>query len=212
MANKGRRSEPPKKKRDAARAATRDVSPSHVVAVSPGPPWLRLALTVMGALYIFAVFLEGAGGSRLHKFIPRPLLFFCQIAELFPKAATHRIEYRAEGLPCEGPAFEVDVRPYFPIHADDKESRFDRAMFFYRSDRTTMDALEDYVMRSYNEHATKKIAGTVFLSLRVPLPEPGSAFPRFERVPLPDFPKEQRKVWFATSRDVVNARCAGGSP
>ena len=204
MARKRRRSEPAKKQKDDAQAIA--------IALAPGPPWLRLALTVAGALYVFAVFLEGAGGSRLHRFLPRPLLFFCQIAELFPKAATHRIEYRAEGLPCEGPAFEVDVRPFFPIHADDKESRFDRALFFYRSDRQAMDALEQYVMRSYNERAQKKIAGTVFLSLRVPLPEPGSAFPRFERVPLAEFPKDQRKVWFTTARDVENSRCGEVAP
>jgi hypothetical protein len=186
-----------------------------MVAPSPGPPWMRLALAALGAIYIVALFLEGAGGSRLDRVLPRPFLFFCQIAELFPRAATHRIEYRADGLPCEGPAFEVDVRPFFPIHADDKESRFDRALHFYRNDRTTMEALETYVMSAYNGRATsdrEKIAGVVFLSLRVPLPAPGANAPRYERAPLADFPKEQRKPWFATSRDVVKSRCDRGLP
>jgi hypothetical protein len=201
VARKARRSEPPNKKKASAPAIT--------VAASPGPPLLRLALTIASALYIGAVFIEGAGG-HLDRIIARPILFFCQIAALFPHGATHRIEYRAEGLPCRGPALEVDVRPFFPIHADDKESRFDRALHFYRTDRPTMEALESYVRSGYNREASEKIAGVVFLSLRVPIPEPGSSFARYERAPLTDFPKEQRKVWYATSRDVVNERCAKG--
>ena len=201
MASKARRSEPPKKKKDDA--------PALVVAPSPGSPFVRLALTIAGALYIAAVFIEGSGG-RLDRVVFRPILFFCQIAALFPHGATHRIEYRAEGLPCQGPAFEVDVRPFFPIHADDKESRFDRALHFDRTHRPTMEALESYLRSGYNRDATEKIAGVVFLSLRVPIPAPGTAFARYERAPLADFPKEQRKVWYATSRELVNERCAKG--
>jgi hypothetical protein len=203
LARKARHREPTSKKKGAA--------PEIEVAPSPGPPWARLALTIIGALYIAAVFVEGAGG-RLDRLVPRPVLFFAQIAALFPRAATHRIEYRAEGLPCRGPAVELDVRPYFPIHADDKESRFDRALHFYRNDRTTMDALEAYVMDAHNRGAAEKIAGVVFLSLRVPLPPPGSTFARYERAPLREFPKEQRKVWYATSRAVVNERCGRDDP
>jgi hypothetical protein len=202
VGRKARRSEPPKKRKDTG--PTIDVTPS------PGPSWLRLALGIAGALYIAAVFMEGAGGSRLARVVPRPILFFSQIAALFPHAAAYRIEYRAEGLPCEGPAFEIDVRPFFPIHADDKESRFDRALHFYRNDRATMEALESYILNRYNGREAKRIAGTLFLSLRVPIPPPGSTFARYERAPLADFPKEQRKVWYATSRDAVTRRCVGG--
>jgi hypothetical protein len=203
VARKTRSREPAKKQKESA--------PSLDVAPSPGPPWLRFVLAIVAGLYIFGVFVEGAGGGRLDRVVYRPVLFFCQIAALFPRAATHRIEYRAEGLPCSGPAFEVDVRPFFPIHADDKENRFDRALHFYRNDRRTMEALERYVARSYNAGATQKIAGTVFLSLRIPIPPPGTPTPRYERAPLANFPKEQRKVWYATSRDVVNERCQSGA-
>jgi len=75
-----------------------------------------------------------------------------------------------------------------------------------------MEALETYVMDRYNLREATKLGGMIFLSLRVPIPAPGSAFPRYERAPLSDFPKEQRKVWFATSRDVVNRRCGVGEP
>jgi len=204
VARKARRSEPPKKKKETA--------PAIALAPSPGPPWLRLALGIAGALYIAGVFIEGAGGGHLERIVPRPVLFFSQIAALFPRAATHRIEYRAEGLPCDGPAFEIDVRPFFPIHADDKESRFDRALYFYRNDRLTMEALESYVMDGYNRREPRQIAGVLFLSLRIPLPAPGSASPRYERAPLADFPKEQRKVWYVTAREAMNRRCTSGAP
>jgi hypothetical protein len=182
-----------------------------VLARSPGPPALRLVLVLMGSLYVAAVFMEGVGAS-LHRIVYRPILFFCQIAALFPHAATHTIEYRAEGYTCSGRVIEIDVRPYFPIHADDKESRFDRAMFFYRNDRATMEALEAYVMGQYNRSEQEKIGGVVFMSLRVPIPAPGSSFSRYRRTPLSDHPSEQRKVWYVTPHDTVLERCRQGSP
>jgi len=214
VGRKARRSEPPKKKKDAA--------PSIAIAPSPGPHWLRVALGIAGALYIACVLIEAmpnaprarGSGRRLHLYdvVPRPVLYFTQIAKLFPQAATYRTEYRAEGLPCDGPAFELDVRPFFPIHSDDKESRFDRALHFYRQDRPTMEALEQYIVDRYNQSGARKIEGIMLLSLRVPIPTPGIPFPRYERAPLEDFPKEQRKVWYATSRDVVDQRCREVKP
>jgi hypothetical protein len=47
----------------------------------------------------------------------------------------------------------------------------------------------------------------VFLSLRIPIPPPGTPFPRYERVPLADHPKEQRKVWYVTPHELVLSRC-----
>jgi hypothetical protein len=158
--------------------------------LSPGPTWLRRCLVGLGGLYIAAVFCE-AVGWQLHGLLYRPILFFCQIAALFPRAATYSIEYRAEGYTCSGRVVEIDVRPYFPIHADDKESRFDRALFFYRTE-------------------PDKIGGVVFMSLRIPIPAPGTPFPRYERVPLADHPKEQRKVWYVTPHDLVLSRCKEG--
>jgi len=191
------------------RAAKEKPQEKISLELSPGPAWLRRSLAVIGGLYIAAVFFE-AVGWQLHALVYRPILFFCQIAALFPKAATHSIEYRAEGYTCSGRVVEIDVRPFFPIHADDKESRFDRAMFFYRSDKPTMEALEAYVMREYNRIEPEKIGGVVFLSLRIPIPPPGTPFPRYERVPLADHPKEQRKVWYVTPHDVVLQRCKDG--
>jgi hypothetical protein len=194
-----------------SRAKSESKAPGLRVELSPGPTWLRRALVVIGALYIGAMFLEGSG-STLDRTIPRPLLFFCQIAKLFPHAATFSIEYRAQGYTCAGRVLELDVRPFFPIHADDKENRFDRAMFFYRQDRTVMQALETYVMREHNRSDPDKIGGVVFMSLRIPLPAPGSKFDRYQQKPLADYPSDYRKVWYATPHDKVLQRCREGSP
>ncbi len=180
------------------------------IELAPGSPGFRRALVALGVAYIAAMFSE-AVGWQLHGLIWRPILFFCQIAALFPTAATHSIEYRAQGYTCGNRVVEVDVRPFFPIHADDKESRFDRAMYFYRTDRTTMEALESYVLGEYNRNELDKIGGVVFLSLRIPVPQPGSAFPRYERKPLTDYPSEQRKVWYFTPHETVQKRCREGS-
>ena len=181
------------------------------IAPSPGSPLLRRALILVGALYVAAVFCEGAGAS-LQRAVFRPVLFFCQIAALFPHAATNVIEYRAEGYTCSGRVVEIDVRPFFPLHADDKENRFERAMFFYRQHRPTMQALEAYLMQEYNRDAADKIGGVILLSLRNPLPAPGSSFARYERTPLLDHPKEQQKVWYVTPHETVVGRCKTRAP
>jgi hypothetical protein len=187
------------------------VRPMGTVRVhpAPGPPLLRQALAVLAALYIGAMFVEGTGGS-LSRWVYRPLLFFCQVAALFPHAATHSIEYRAEGYTCHPRVVELDLRRFFPIHPDDKENRFDRAMHFYRQERAVMQALEGYVMREHNRSDPDKIGGVVFMSLRIPLPRQGTDFARYQRKPLADHPPEERKVWYVTPHELVLRRCKEG--
>jgi hypothetical protein len=192
------------------RARSESKAPAPKVELSPGPSGLRRVLVVAGAFYIGSVFLEGSGAS-LDRTLPRPILFFCQIAKLFPNAATYSIEYRAQGYGCNGRVAELDVRPFFPIHADDKENRFDRALFFYRQDRTVMQALEAYVMREHNRDDPDKIGGVSFMSLRIPIPPPGAHFDRYERKPLADYPADYRKVWYTTPHDTVLRHCRGGT-
>jgi hypothetical protein len=193
------------------RASSRPPKPPPLrVELGARPHWLRRLLVVVGGFYVAAMFFEGSGLMQLHRLVPRPFLFFCQIASLFPHAATHSIEYRAQGYTCNNRVVELDLRPYFPIHADDKENRFDRAMFFYRQERTVMRALEAYVMREHNRADPDKIGGVSFLSLRIPLPPPGQPYPRYERKPLSDYPAEYRKVWYVTPHDTVLRRCREG--
>jgi hypothetical protein len=73
-----------------------------------------------------------------------------------------------------------------------------------------MEALEAYVMGQYNRADPEKIGGVVFMSLRIPIPPPDSSFARYERRPLADHPKDQRKVWYVTPHETVVERCKGG--
>jgi hypothetical protein len=182
----------------------------EIVEYPQGSPFVRRSLVVVASLFLLAVFSEGVRPGKLTGLVYQPVLLFCQMAALFPKAATHSIEYRAQGYTCAGPVKEIDLRPYFPIHADDKENRFSRAMHFVRSEPTAMDALEAYVMREYNRDATDKIGGVSFVGLYVPIPAVGTPFSRNTRLPLSDFPKDVRHVIHVTPHETVLKRCREG--
>ena len=173
------------------------------VELSPGPPWLRRILAFLGGFYVFMVFYEAIGN-------PHPLFYFAQIAKLFPGRTQYTFEHRVQGYTCGGQLVEVDVRPFFPIHSDDKENRFDRAIHFYSTDRPTMQALEAYVMREYNRNEPEKIAGVAFTRIQSPIPAPGTDFPRFERKPLADYSEKERQVFYHTPKRVVDERCKKG--
>jgi hypothetical protein len=199
-----------RKEKEAARARREDArradaSPKVPVVASPGPPWLRRVLAVLGGLYVALVFYEAVGRQY-------PALYFCQVAKLFPGATQYVFEHRAQGYRCGGPLVDIDVRPFFPIHANDKESRFDRAVHFYSTDRPTMQALEAYIMREYNRTEPDKIAGVSLTRIQTPVPSPGSAFPRFERKPLSEYPEKERQVFYHTPKRVVDERCKTGDP
>lgn len=151
------------------------------------------------ASFFFVAILSDDFGLRWVSAIPRPLRYFTQVACLFSEAARAAIDYRAEGFGCERRAFqEIDVRPYFPIDRESKENRFYRALHFYREDRTTMRALESYVLAHHNQAVraaggaaptTAGILGGVrFSSVRVPVGEPGEDVGRYERKPLSAYP------------------------
>jgi hypothetical protein len=181
--------------------------PQSDVARSIGGPRFRRVLGAAAFLYFAGVLLDAAG-ARLEEVVPRPLLYFMQVARLFPNAVDITTEYRAEAYLCEERRWtELDVRPFFPLRADDKENRFDRAMFFYRRSAPVLKALDEYLVRANNlaEHAP--IGGVMLLSLRIPVPPPGTATAPYRRAPLSDHPAAERKYWYRTSRDDANARC-----
>ncbi|MCA9670292.1 MAG: hypothetical protein KC503_32075 [Myxococcales bacterium] len=181
------------------------------VADSLGPSWLRRALLAAACAYLAIVFLSAMHSRLVLRHTPAPVLFFAESARLFPFAAERIIEYRVEGFFCAKHRFaEVDPRPYFPVRADDKESRFHRVGFFYRRTRKVMRALEDYLIRRVNADAPPagRIGAIRFFSLRRPLPRPGEKAPRFERRPLDKIPNRYRKMWYVTpaSRRVANCK------
>ena len=168
----------------------------------------------LALIYLAGVFLSGTGSPLPARVLPRALAYFTQISRLFPHALTTVIDYRAEGYLCEGARWvEIDVRPYFPIDADDKESRFQRVMFFYREDRTTMRALEAYLMERHNGGSGEDgaprtaIGGVRLLSLRIPFARPGEPEQRYRRRPLGDYPEDERKIWYYTPAARREERC-----
>jgi hypothetical protein len=175
----------------------------------------RVALRVLAGAYLLGVWLDGSGSGIPASILPRTANYFVQVAALFPWAATASIDYRAEGFICgEGAWMELDTRPYFPIDPDDKENRFNRVMHFFRENRTTMTALDSYLVDNHNsarhedgiprDHA---IGGVRLLSLRIPIPSPGDRLERVSRQPLSSYPKEQRKAFYHTPRSKLAERC-----
>jgi hypothetical protein len=164
----------------------------------------------LGVVYLVAVWLDAAGMGLPDQLLPRPVRFFTQVADLFPNAARASIEWRARGWRCDSRRFEeLDVRPFFPIRRDDKESRFDRAMFFYHRQRRVLEALDDYIVASQNRsNPDRRIGGVLLMSLRVPIPPLGERVPRRQWMPSADFPSSvERRYWYTTPPDAREKRC-----
>jgi hypothetical protein len=178
------------------------------------------ALLSLGALYLAGLWLNGVGSSIPERHLPRPVLFFLQATKLFTHAGTVTIDYRAEAWLCDERRWvELDTRPYFAIHKDDKESRFHRTLHFYRRHRATMQALESYLIEAHHaRHASEglprgaRVGGMRFSSLRLPIPAPGQPVGRWQRKPFADHPKERQKRWYWTPRSKRAARCGGTPP
>jgi hypothetical protein len=172
----------------------------------PGSRSFRRALAVVAGLYFVGIFLEAAG-APIYKVVPRPVLYFLQVAKLFPHAVDVVTEDRAEAYSCGDKTWkELDVRPFFPLRANDKENRFQRAMFFYRHEAKVMHALDDYLVASNNK-VNPPIGGVLFLSLRIPIPPPGTAQVPYQRKPLSEYPPDVRKYWYRTPTALRRARC-----
>lgn len=173
---------------------------------------LRSALVVVATLYLVTVWLDGVGSNLPAKITPRVWLYFGQIAALFKSAGMMAIDYRAEGWSCaEHRWVEVDVRPWFRIDAENKESRFHRALQFYRRERKVMRALEDYVVQRNNDGGAK-IGGVRFLSLRIPYPKIGEPVTALARKPLAEYPVEVRHEWYWTPTSRRYERCGERPP
>jgi hypothetical protein len=179
----------------------------------------RVALVTLSGVYLAGVWLDGVGSTIPSTVLPRAANYFLQVAALFPTAATMSIDYRAEAWVCADKKWEeLDTRPYFPIDPDDKENRFQRVMHFFREDRTTMQALDTYLVERHLSgkgldgiDALKPIAGIRVMSLRIPLPKPGEPLERSRRLPLAEVPAGERHGFYHTRRSKIAARCGYGS-
>jgi hypothetical protein len=174
-----------------------------------------IALRVLAGAYLAGVWLDGVGSTLPSHFLPRVPNYFLQIAALFPRAATMSIDYRAEAWVCADRKWEeLDTRPYFPLDPEDKENRFQRVMHFFRQDETTMHALDAYLVERHVSgkgldgiDSVKPIGGVRLMSLRIPLPSPGQPLERNRRLPLSQYPEEERHVFYHTPRSKLADRC-----
>jgi hypothetical protein len=180
-----------------------------------GPPWLRLVLAGVAGLYM-GLLAIGNSDYSVTDDLPGAPRFFLQVACLFPDATEFRIEYRAEGWRCDQRRFvELDHRPYFPIRAEDKESRFHRLGQFYRRSLPVMRALERYLIE---QHSTKDPTGELdgvpgpmggirLWSLRIPLPKVGEQIAPYQHEPLSAYSEQMRREWYETSIEERKRRC-----
>jgi len=186
-----------------------EVDPEKL-AQSWAPRGLRRVVAALGAVYLAAVWLDASGTGIPNAVLPLPIHFFVQEAALFPRAAEDVIEWRAEAWSCEKHRFEeIDVRPFFPIRRDDKESRFHRAMFFHFRQRLVLESLDAYLTREQNRaHPEARVGGMILLSLRIPISPPGTQEPRYRRLALTEYPEAvERHYWYTTGAAVRARRC-----
>lgn len=174
----------------------------------------QATIILVAFVYLSTVWLDGIGSNLPAKLTPRVWLFFVQIAALFKNAGVMAIDYRAEGWVCsEKKWVEVDVRPWFRIDADNKESRFHRAMQFYRKERKVMRSLEDFVIKSNNAGGNRPtIGGVRFSSLRIPYPKVGERVEAIAWKKLDDYPEEMKHAWYWTPSSMRRERCGDHSP
>lgn len=178
-----------------------------------GPAPLRVALVAVALGYFSLLIADHVRARGLRSLVPGPILFFAQVADLFPQASAGIIEYRAEGWLCGEKRFaEIDMGKLFPMLAGNKENRFYRLMHFYRQSGTVLGALDDYCVRRYpavpTEAGPDRIGGVRFTSLILPLPKDPSEVVRYSRKPLSEYPDVPRHLWYATPSGIASARCA----
>jgi hypothetical protein len=195
-----------------AQAARSERRPERRIVLEPwGPRGLRWGFFAAGAFYIAMIWLEAWGNSLPGKLLPPSLHYFTQSAALFTRAAEIVTEWHVRGYNCDHQKFEeIDVRPYFPIHADDKENRFDRAMHFYMKHKRVLKALDRYIVKSESDLGpAHRIGGVEMLSLRLPIPPLGADEEPYDRRPIDSYPENiERHIWWITDKTLRERRCA----
>lgn len=183
------------------------------VAGNFGPAPLRIALVVLALGYFSVLIADHVRARGLRSVVPGPVLFFAQIADLFPEASAGIIEYRAEGWLCGQKRFEeLDMGKLFPMLAGNKENRFYRLMHFYRSTPEVLRALDAYCVAHYppirTEAGPDRIGGVRFMSLILPLPKDPSEVVRYTRKPLSEYPDAPRHLWYRSSLRSAEEHCS----
>jgi hypothetical protein len=196
-------------------------APGIRVARGIGPPWLRLALVGVACVYYLGLFVAGTRKTPITA-IPRWAAFFVEAPGLFPFADRLSFEFKLDGWACSPRAWvPIDPRAYFPIEADNKESRFQRLVWFYRFHdnskenlRAVMNAIDDYVIAHHadvDDGYRGELGGIRVYEVYRDLPPPGADVARYASSPLaPLAPGEQRKEIFNTKPSARKKRCKTG--
>jgi hypothetical protein len=190
------------------------------VARAWGGRAVPLVLVAVAAIYFVALFSEAAKSGSSARWLPAPLAYFTQVAALFPGAARNTIDYRVEGYRCRDQTWsEIDVSPWFPIDADNKESRFYRAIHFYGDQhphRQTLRALDAFIVSRYDADLVdaaargkddSPIGGVRFVQIHVPVGAPGEDVARYTRRPLTSYAADERKDLYYTPQSKREERC-----
>jgi hypothetical protein len=185
----------------------------RAIARGPGPQPVRIALAVVAGLYLFALLKHPS-----QRF--QPFAYFSECTKLFPEADNVALEYHLDAWSCDQRAWvAIDPRPYFPIEADDKESRFQRLGFFYadrgtkEERRTVLYALDDYIVARHHEvddGQSGAIGGIRMIKVRRTLPEVGDPVPRYVYRPLAVPPPDQSQELFHAPAKKRKERCGIG--
>jgi hypothetical protein len=190
--------------------------PDQVARAFRGSPAPKIALGVIAAIYLTAVFIEAAkeGSAATVLKLPRPLAYFGQLASLFPRASRRAIDYRVEGFRCKDQAWiELEPWSYFPIDQGHKENRFYRAIHFYgdaHPHRPTLRALDEFVVTHENARRTlggDPIGGIRLLKVTTPFGKPGEKEERYRPKPIAEYPKDQRKTLYYSPISKREERC-----
>ena len=183
---------------------------SDTVARGPGPLWLRWVLVATALLYFIGLLKKPPDRSVL-----RPVRFFVEAAGLFPDADRYATELRLYGWSCTLRRWQrMDPRPYFPIEADNKESRFFRvALQFDKSSSANhakvMAALDDYLRERHDDAdgVRGRIGGIKITRLSLDLPPPGDEIERYVYRPLARIKRARAKDLFVTDDALLAERC-----
>jgi len=183
------------------------------IARGPGPQPFRIALVVVAGLYFFALLKHPSQRWQ-------PFAYFTECTKLFPEADNVALEYHLDAWSCDQHAWvAIDPGAYFPIEADDKESRFQRLGYFYadrgtkEERRTVLYALDDYIVgrhRNVSDGVSGAIGGIQMIKVRRPLPEIGDPVPRYVYRPFATPAKDQSELMFHTPSSKRKERCGVG--
>jgi hypothetical protein len=176
------------------------------IARGLGPRWFRVLLVALACVY-FALLSKRLPDARWS----RPITYFVRATCLFPGASSASIGYHLAAWSCEQVRWQpIDVRAYFPMRAEDKESRFYRLAHFYKRNRSVMQALDAHIAARHPETADGldgTIGGIRLYQTRKPIPPPGTRIERFVFDPLPAIPREGVQDHFYTPGSERKRRC-----